>query len=343
MHALNARSHGNCPRRLSRGVTRAEVLVILAIVALAGGLAPMIATISRESIETGECAANLRKILQHQAQYAIENDDWIVGSPNSSGRHVSVSVAAGAVTQVWDFMGPVAKLAGYIFNEAATTAAMTERFNQQRFDIDMLNCPANGHVASHFNGPDAGPGPMISYNTSRYMMFRHSTSNTNGVYDYANQHHEKLPIGWIPKVATLGELGRKVFCLDGARYSTSTIPPDYDLAARATWGGSYADAAPYNVYSRSWYRHFLFDQTGFDARLYAFRHGDFGAGAGAPADALKANVAFFDGHVSLMGDLQAGDPGMYLPVGSRMHTASLYPDVIERLGLQGQTYMNVDY
>ena len=138
----------------------------------------------------------------------------------------------------------------------------------------------------------------------------------------------------------MGSLSRKVFCADGARFSTSAIAPDYDLAVHANWGGAFADIGPYTDWSRSWDRSWAPGNNhdgDFDSREFAFRHATAEPATGAPANAYKMNLAFFDGHVETMGDLDASNPHMWLPVGSQLVVggARIYNDTIKRFGLQG--------
>jgi prepilin-type processing-associated H-X9-DG protein len=64
--------------------------------------------------------------------------------------------------------------------------------------------------------------------------------------------------------------------------------------------------------------------------MYGFRHGK--SVANAPADSFRFNVAFYDGHVETLGDLEGSDPNMWMPTGSTVPTPSseMQPDVVAR-------------
>src|SRR5205085_728617 len=68
--------------------------------------------------------------------------------------------------------------------------------------------------------------------------------------------------------------------------------------------------------------------TGQDGRLYSFRHGT--REHDRPGNAYRMNVAFFDGHVECMGDLDAANPDLWAPRGSTLFPSEAHPDVYLR-------------
>jgi prepilin-type processing-associated H-X9-DG protein len=244
-------------------------------------------------------------------------------------------------------MGPIADLWGIPLSKGGSVVDVIKRFNVIRGDVKALTCPNNDFTAAYFGGPNAGPGRMVSYNTSRYMMFERG-STSNGIYTYSNVHQEQLPARWSPRVTRMGDTGRKVFVADGARFSHSGQAPDYDLAPLASWGGTFSDVAPYkydparDIGTKSWDRGYLFDRTGVDARFYAFRHALSAPISGGPANSFKLNVGFFDGHVELMGDLDAGNPWMWLPAGSKLGLENVYPDVLTKFGIESAGTIDIN-
>ncbi|MEE8169978.1 MAG: type II secretion system protein [Phycisphaerae bacterium] len=342
---MNMRTRMGLPGvRRASGFTLIELLVVIAIIALLTSILLPSLSGARRLAQATACAANSRSSAQGMAQYANDSNDWIIGSPNGSGAHIKGAVAHGATSQVWDFMGPLAKLSGIPLPENRTPRDVVARFNLVRNDLNQFYCRSNGFLATRFSGPNAGVGRMISYNTSRYMMFEWDESKTDGVYKYANVHEEKLPSRWSPRITRLGDTSKKVFMADGSRYATCNITPDYDLSATGSWGGAFSDAAPYSTFSRSWDRNALFGAAGctFDARLYAFRHSLTSPREKAPADTLKANLVFFDGHAELMGDLQAANPWFWLPAGSKLETGSMYEDVKRHYQLTGASEIEIN-
>ncbi|MCK6457553.1 MAG: prepilin-type N-terminal cleavage/methylation domain-containing protein [Phycisphaerae bacterium] len=321
-------------RRMSQGFTLIELLVVISIIALLISILLPQLSAAKRLAQAVVCAANLKAANDAKEAYANDNEDWVVGAPSGSGGHLSGSFAYGAPVQKWDFMGPALKVFGVPLPEDGGNPATIARFNLIR-NFKGFQCPSNQYLATWFAGPNAGTGPMIAFNTSRYMLLKYKDPpDALGVDDYDNSHEEKLPENWSPRITRMGDASRKIFCADGARYSTVSILPDYDLTARAAWGGAFADVAPYSTWTRSWDRSGM-NVAGPDARLYAFRHSTGVPKPQARANALLADCLFFDGHVEKLGDLAAANPFYWLPAGSRLETTSMYPDVLEHYGLTG--------
>lgn len=313
--------------------TLIELLVVISIISLLLSILLPAMSGARRSARAIACQAQLREIGTGFAFYTTDSEDWIPGSPIGSGAYIQGSFASGPATQRWDWMGPMAKMMGYPLPEDSGTQSTIDRFNMIR-NMDLFLCSSNDILATWYAGPNAGTGPMISFNTSRYMMFEHVSSGGDGLTTYGNFHEEKLPNGWKPRVTRMGDVSKKVFVADGARYSTTSIKPDYDLSAQAAWGGTFSDVAPYSTWSRSWDRGGM-TGGGFDARVYAFRHSTGIPNPKAPGNAYKLNIIFMDGHSEKMGDLDAANPHMWLPAGSQLDPSSMYPDARQRYAAGG--------
>ena len=310
-------------------MTRIEVLVALLCVVLVCAIAVPVGQAQRRSVYTVDCQANLGQIAQTAAKYGAVYDDWIVGSPNTSGAYLlNASIAYGPAVQVWEFMGVLQFCwDGVSPPPPGNVQAVIDRFNMLRGD-GVFRCPQNSFQATHFTGPNAGTGPMISYNTSRMQMwYKELPNGIPGLTVPSSSSDEALPVGRAPRVSTMGQPQRKVFCADGARYSTSTFAPDYDLSVRATSGGAFSDSPPYDSFSRSWDRSWANgNSTGIDARIYGFRHSIGNPPPGAPGNAYRLNVAFYDGHVETQGDLDASNPQQWLPMNTVLRTVNCWAD-----------------
>lgn len=327
------RLHTGCLAARRRGFTLIELLVVISIISVLLSILLPVLSGARRTAKAVACQAKLKEMGTGFAFYATDSEDWILGSPTGSGGYIQGSFASGAATQRWDWMGPMAKQMGYPLPEGSGNASTIERFNMLR-GMGLFLCSANDFLSTWYDGPNAGTGPLVSFNTSRYMMFEHVQSGGDGLTTYGNFHEEKLPIGWKPRVTRMGDVSKKVFVADGARYSTTSVKPDYDLRAQAPWGGTFSDIAPYSTWSRSWDRAGM-SGNAFDSRIYAFRHSTAVVPPKAAANAYKLNVVFMDGHSERMGDLEAANPHMWLPAGSQLDPAGMYPDVRQRYGASG--------
>ena len=316
-------------RRYARtGTSLLEILLVLAILAMLFAIvAPAMSGARRTSLRV-MCMTNLHELAVGAVQYATANDDWIIGSPSGSGAYLrSEGAAYGPAVQVWDFLGPTAHMWKMGLPEVSKNdvLALTRRFNALRGHQAFL-CPTNGFQATWFSGPNAGTGPMVSYNTIRHQMWREEEAPSGW--------GEDLPHNWRPSVGRIGIPSHKVFCADGARFSTATISPDYDLSVNAPYGGAFSDSGAYSVFTHSWDRSWANGASvGTDARKYAFRHSSAEPPAGAPGNAYKLNLAYYDGHVETQGDLDASNPHQWLPMGTRLERSICWPDTIAHFGL----------
>ncbi|HKQ47731.1 MAG TPA: hypothetical protein VJZ71_06665 [Phycisphaerae bacterium] len=325
-----------------RGTTVVELLFLLSTLSLLVAVGVPEVLSADRARQRHQCTYRLKVLAQAATYYSQTNDSWILGSPNTSGAYLTPDTlyAYGHAVQVWDFMGPLAEFFGLGFtlppDQPANNAALIERFNQIRNSL-VFQCPANGFVANHFYGPNAGTGPMISYNTARYQLYMEGHSPyDDGVTTYPNNAEERLPDSFVPRVDRMGDLSQKVWIADGARYSDVYTPPDYDLSVRPRWGGSFADISSYSTMTRSWDRSRA-PGNGYlgsrEPRRYAFRHADNDPPVGAPGDAFKLNLAFHDGHVETQGDLTSSNPHQWLPTGSRLGPSTIFPDTRQFFGI----------
>ena len=326
------------------GFTLIELLVVIAIIALLISiLLPSLAA-ARRMGQRLTCLAQLKSIGAGVAEYDNDSDGWIVGAPAGSGAYLrNANSAWGPAVQRWDFLGPLAKMwnmQNMPEPSLGDTDYLRDRWKGLRENKPFV-CPSNDTLAVHFGGPNYGPQRLVSYNTVRYMLFQVEpiAGDSVGLGYYPNIHEQKLPLDWKPNVGRIGNAATKVFAADGARYSTTTIAPDYDGSVGGNWGGTFSDVGPYSDWTRSWNRCRACGNSctsGVDARTYAFRHSTAPPADGACGNAFKLNLVFFDGHAETMGDLDASNPQMWLPQGSTYEAdANLYPDTQKRFGIQG--------
>jgi len=296
----------------------------------------------RHQISTYDCMYNLGEIARGAIQYGIDYDDWIVGSPNTSGAYLVYPTNAppptayGPAVQAWDFMGVLQYLWGdpsAVLPALGDLDAVADRFNKLRGTRGVFRCPQNSFLAAAYASsvPNAGVGPMVSYNTCRYQMWYGGLANgIPGLTMASFSDEATLPNNRTPRISTMGNPANKVFFADGARYSTIYSAPDYDLGVRGLYGGAFSDTAPYDTFSRSWDRSGAQGNwggnTGQDARKYAFRHSIGTPPPNAPGNAYRMNLAFYDGHVAIQGDLDSSNPQQWLPAGTVLRTTSCQND-----------------
>ncbi|HWL93259.1 MAG TPA: prepilin-type N-terminal cleavage/methylation domain-containing protein [Phycisphaerae bacterium] len=339
-------------RRERGGFTLIELLVVISIIALLLSLLLPSLSSARRVGQRVKCMANLRELARGATEYGTDNDDWIVGSPAGSGGYLAnTTLQWGPAVQRYDFMGPLAEMWGLGFELPSINNVdyVKKRFNRVRGEGQFL-CPSNKFISTFFGGFDAGAGPMVSYNTSRYQLWIRADSGTEagypndgpGLSHYNNGFEIKLPLNWRPSINRIGSTSRKIFCADGARYADLDTVPDYDISSDAPWGGAFCDAAPFqgpnaNARTKSWDRSLAPGNSsasaGIDPRAYAFRHSTGVPTTGGAANSYRLNAAFYDGHVETLGDLDASNPHLWLPLGSTLEPGNVYPDAVARFGL----------
>jgi len=319
-------------RRRRGGFTLIELLVVISIIALLISILLPALSGARRAGQRIACMANFREVASGASEYSTSNDDWIIGAPSTTGAYLLGEPSAyGPAVQTWDWQGPMAFMwgMGLFLPSQGDQAGVARRFNELRGSRAFL-CAANKFLSTHFAGPDAGTNWMVSYNTSRYQLWR--------AEEVPAGHEEKPPSNWAPSIGRIGVTSNKVFCADGSRFANATTRPDYDLGVNAGFGGAFADAGPYTTFTRSWDRSMAPGNGGrstIDPRIYGFRHSTAEPPPGAKGDAFKTNVAFYDGHVETQGDLQSSNPHQWLPQGTRLQTSATYRDTRRQFGLPG--------
>lgn len=334
-----------------RGFTLIELLVVISIIALLISILLPALSGARRTGQRVKGLANLRELSTGNVQYGIDNDDWIIGSPAGSGAYLAgKSQAFGPAVQNWDFMGPMAEMLGYPLTPVGEgdIDGLVKRIEQIR-GLGVFTCPSNKFVATRFGstGPPVPAGIMISYNTCRYQLYVGqnfaSTAPSNAVVPAS--HNEKIPANWRPSVNRIGNPSNKIYVGDGARFSTVSVAPDFDLTADAGFGGAFSDAGAHSVLSRSWDRTWAASGPAgdIDARAYAYRHSTADPGQGAPGNAYKGNFAFHDGHAETLGDLESSNPNYWLPQGTAYFpgggSAGTWDDTRTTFGIVGNPYI----
>lgn len=347
---------GGIRSRRRRAFTLVELLVSVGVVAvLTSVVVPTVMRI-RRAAQTAGCAANLRQVLFAMRAYTLDDPNGrIPGGPVTTGRFLfnanwTANPAYGnancpGVSQIWDWMAPLAK---YLQIGAPAGGSISDRV--ARFDLlrrqPAFTCPANDVYAPAYTGtggPAASNDLVPSYATAtQFHLLPTGTGGRAGLAGVIEGSADLTPPAkYEPLFVRIGQPGEKIFVADGARYSNADSPPDVNLDYDSPGGGAFGDMGPWSNKTNCWDRSHAagnVSRGAVDARIYAFRHGvraQFG-----PTDAYKLNAGFFDGHVETLGDLQASDPHLWMPRGSYYNPKGTYPLPKDALARYGGTLPN---
>lgn len=331
---------------IRKAFTLIELLVVIAVIALLVGiLLPSLARV-RETARAVVCASNLRQITIGFTTYANENDDWLVGSPESSGWDALNDTFNGISIQNFDWVGPLAAHMGMMGpGEGASESELTEDLRAQRYawyrTLGFINCPSNDILAQPWQSgspqPEIGPwktGRMLSYNVSTGFSTIASgiDPNTQPIYSAprgvgSRRNTNRFP--YSPRLISMGSPSLRAVVFEGHRYASRVAvdDPDYEINLTAPYGGAFGGTGPWFNESKELDRFVAPGEAGAifsgilpfnDARKWAFRHGTSHDGDKRTTTKVFGNLAFLDGSAKLMSDGDATNPDYWFPTGTKI-------------------------
>ena len=320
------------PRR-PRGFTLVELLVVIGIIALLISILLPTLGQARKSAKSIACRSNLRSSTQGMLLYANANDGYLPGSPNTTGWRWMNNPVTGAaypdVVDIWDWATPITAAFGDetpdLTSDAERIAWYTELVNR-----DIFMCPENeGVEAQEFGGSTYGTRQWNSYSTGIEFMMKPegaygSQSFRAAPYGRLTQRNDRvaLPGGYAPKLTKVGAATRKAFLVDGSRYLAGSTPT-WNPSPTTSFGGNFGDQGTYSRFANGHNRDKVPGNTNgvtagpFDSRVLWGRHSK-SVEPNRRGGVFNANMAFFDGHVENLDDLEFADPVKWLPVNTRL-------------------------
>jgi len=307
--------------------TLIELLVVVSIIALLISILLPSLKQARDQAKLVKCLAHQRAIGQASTGYQTDYEDWLPGSPGTSGLLLikqysdrpsdAVDIPEPPV-QIWDWAGPLA--ADQMNMSLPVNRA--ERF--QDLSTGVFECPANRLRTVAWPPQPAGsafdrPYRQISYHTIRQFMYfadEHGSPTSWAVFPTGWPVH--LAPGYKPRIDRVGTPSEKVFIADGSRYTTQEGTLDFSISWDAGYGGAFSDGGPTlpdrpgEFYLRSYWRT-------DPARRYSYRHG--------PNKEPGLAVTYYDGHSGYMSEKKSRWPDPWWPKGT----------VIERAEFNGAT------
>ena len=306
---------------------------------------------ARGAARTTVCRANLRSLAAMATAYSGDYDGWIAGSPKGSGWDAMAGPTGriaqvgnlgrtqlvqaqptfnGITVQGWDWMGPLLSSAGIsgpgesIDRTPGDTQddARSDRFNWYRNDVEFLQCPENIFESTPF------PANSTRFETGRMIAYNMSTQFTSTGHDapFGTEQRRNDRGNYTPRDYSVGPSSTKALFFEGHRYARGTNGPDFHYTIDAPFGGAFQDTGPWYNESKALDRtHAPGEPTrgvtsgirGLrDTRAMGFRHNR--KPKGELYDDVYGAIAFFDGHVEVMTDLEATNPEYWFPTGTRL-------------------------
>lgn len=308
------------------------MLVVISIIALLIGILLPVLGNAREAGRNAVCKANMRQLSTAQNVYLTDNDDYLAG-PNTSGYELNAYVgsnsgirtggnnSASAPMTADDWMSPI--LGDFMPLPKTRRERLIQIFNQD------FRCPSNASKYDSIYGGSSGwPSAQETFVNSYSMpmtfhYFWNAThASQSGWTDraayYGNSYDQLVdirPSNYRFRAFQLGDVSNKVAFTEGARYVDANGRVSFNTDAGSRYGGNFVNRSPtINVTYQGNGSPYKFAPNGRDlhphSAKFAYRHDEM------------INLAFFDGHVQTMGNVESRDVDMYFPSGSVVRNLS---------------------
>jgi prepilin-type processing-associated H-X9-DG protein len=219
---------------------------------------------ARHVANTVACSSNLRQILQAMVIYASQNNNYIPGSPDTTGAFLFDPTPASSfpvfdaqytetncpeISQIWDWQAPLAKVMGVQFNESADLQSRIQRFHFLN-NYGAFVCPENQFLATDYQSDGTQFQSIVdvmpSYITAEDFLLlplpkgvkdplpvRYG-STEGGVGTGGTSYSDfVLPTSYVPKINKVGLSSQKIYIADGGKYSqagSTTQVPNYVMS-----------------------------------------------------------------------------------------------------------------
>lgn len=310
-----------------------ELLVVTAILSILVSIILPSLQAAREQALSIRCRSNLHSIGHAASLYETKNNDWLPGSPGTSGS-ILLSKYRGRPgdeedipeppVQTWDFAGPLlAEQMGY----RALPANRGERFGVVVEGVFF--CPSNLNLSMPFLTRLSPIGSFkiqkaVSYNTVRnFMMWPKVTLNGTNWGENPPFYADGNPAGWdgnisassqtilpknyAPRLDRVGQPSEKIFVADSSRFtdfqgvSHNIHWRGADVGGAA--GGAFSTGSP--TLKDDMLRSYWKEEP---QRSYAYRH---------PHGKQRGLCAvYYDGHAAWVSERSSRKPDAWYPKGT---------------------------
>jgi prepilin-type processing-associated H-X9-DG protein len=227
-----------------------ELLIVIAVVAILLWLLLPAVRAARNLGRRGACAANLHSLGQAMQEYCSMFNEWLPGSPNTSGNGADPGGVRTPLYPGYYDRPAVAEQtwpAVHIFDWATPLLMMMRTSIPQsvpeRYDLSKkwtFLCPNNQWIAALNHESRINIETFVpSYVTCKFFTYiptSRRTGDSKGTLFWA---HKFVPEDFRPKITGLGDPAVKVFLADGCRVDRGDPrklqPEDYGYTERGAW------------------------------------------------------------------------------------------------------------